>query len=62
MRLIDAEQFCKDNPAFASSVYVAISKAPTIDAEPVRHGRWIRMDETFTRWCYVIGGAEDADH
>lgn len=27
-----------------------IEKAPAVDAEPVRHGRWVRQDETFTRF------------
>lgn len=49
MRLIDVEQFCKDNPNFDSAVYVALSKAPTIEAEPVRYGEWI---ETFTYGCW----------
>lgn len=35
MRLIDVECFCADNPNFNSKVYVALSKAPTIDAVPV---------------------------
>lgn len=34
---------------------IAISQ-PTIDAEPVRHGRWIRQDDTFTNWqCSECG-------
>ena len=33
-----------------------VKNAPTIDAEPVRHGRWIRMDDTFARWkCSECG-------
>lgn len=35
MRLIDVVRFCADNPNFNSEVYVALSKAPTIDAVPV---------------------------
>lgn len=39
-RLIDAVAFCEENPSFNSEVYVALSKAPTIEAEPVVHGKW----------------------
>lgn len=36
-----------------------IDDMPTIDAEPVRHGRWIRMDDTFARWkCSECGAIE----
>lgn len=39
-----------------------IDNAPTIEAEPVRHGRWVRMDDTFTRWkCSECGAIEDHD-
>lgn len=38
-----------------------IIKQPTIDAEPVRHGRWIRMDDTHTRWkCSECGFVEES--
>lgn len=38
----------------------AIKEAPTIEAEPVRHGRWIRMDDTFARYkCSECGAIED---
>lgn len=31
------------------------------DAEPVRHGRWIRMDDTHTRWkCSECGFVEES--
>lgn len=53
-RLIDADALAFDvlgltivSPEvmnYANAVTVAIAKAPTIDAEPVRHGRWIRDD------------------
>lgn len=33
-----------------------LDRIPTVDAEPVRHGRWIRMDDTFTKWqCSECG-------
>lgn len=27
-----------------------VEAAPTIEAEPVRHGKWVNQDETYTRW------------
>ena len=37
-----------------------LDKQPTIDAEPVRHGRWVRLDDTFARWqCSACGAIED---
>ena len=30
-----------------------INHAPTVDAEPVRHGRWIQ--DEFGTWCSVCG-------
>ena len=36
-------------PAMAIPVWV-INNAPAVDAEPVRHGRWIPQDVTFTRF------------
>lgn len=39
-RYIDVERFCKENPNFDSAVYVALSKAPTIEVNSVRHGTW----------------------
>jgi rRNA maturation endonuclease Nob1 len=37
-----------------------VADAPTIDAEPVRHGRWIRQDDTFTR--YMCSECESKNH
>lgn len=31
--------------ALLGRVFYIVSKQPTIDAEPVRHGRWLRLDE-----------------
>lgn len=33
---------------------------PRVDAEPVRHGRWIRQDDTFTR--YMCSECESKNH
>jgi hypothetical protein len=39
----DVRDICKGDPGCASLMWVA--EAPTIEAEPVRHGRWV------TQWC-----------
>lgn len=50
MRLIDADalfiskEYCLDEAGFGASYYVVhksdIDEAPTIEAEPVKHGQW----------------------
>lgn len=36
-----------------------IANVPSIEAEPVRHGKWVRLDNTFTRWkCSECGAIE----
>lgn len=52
MRLIDAdalhisaESFCRNvrsEKIHISGIHAMIENAPTIDAEPVRHGHWVR--------------------
>ena len=52
MRLIDADALekslctcCTDNPCENQCLYVTILRtAPTIEAEPVRHGKLLRTD------------------
>lgn len=54
MRLIDADEFEKDiykclmygNTAFIDKYEVLhrLNNAPTIEAEPIRHGKWIEND------------------
>lgn len=47
MRLIDADALIKEANADGAYGYVSadeIANAPTIEAEPVRHGRWIHTD------------------
>lgn len=43
MRLIDADKLPKYTgyALSASEVAMAVENAPTIEAEPVRHGRWV---------------------
>ncbi|MBR1810774.1 MAG: hypothetical protein IJ766_03865 [Clostridia bacterium] len=61
MRLIDADELCKDRVS-NDPVVIAAKCAPTIDAEPVRHGAWIAhnyltgnvlLDENETYLCSV---------
>jgi len=51
MRLIDADAMCVDlatvNPKYKTMIDWAnrvIKAQPTVEAEPIRHGRWIRND------------------
>lgn len=51
----------KEAQDYAATANVLNSSAcfPTIEAEPVRHGRWVRLDNTFTRWkCSECGAIE----
>lgn len=54
MRLIDADKFrqwlMKVKRISKNYVLMMLDEEPTIDAEPVRHGRWIEDDE-FTGFC-----------
>lgn len=62
MRLIDANfvlyaaesEFSEED---AANVRWLISRIPTIDAEPVRHGRWIEVD----RITWRIGDGDKFD-
>lgn len=44
MRLIDADKLPKYNGCAlsANEVAMAVENAPTVDAEPVCHGRWLK--------------------
>ena len=73
MRLIDADALrerhcegcaedvrasCKDDPVCASLMWVV--EEPTIDAEPVKHGRWERVPSNGiggTARCSICGKA-----
>ena len=52
-RLIDADKLAKDindlsthplNEWDTMGVLMRIDKQPTVDAEPVRHGRWVELE------------------
>lgn len=71
MRLIDADRsdeiivFDKQNELLQCSVVrdycerqrEFLNKFPTIDAEPVVHGRWIKWDDESTYDCSICGDA-----
>ena len=52
MRLIDADKLWKDittNIEECADILEIIEKQPTIEAEPVRHGKWLSSP---TGWIY----------
>jgi hypothetical protein len=51
MRLIDADAIDYGWLVFAEEVRKQIKKAPTIEAEPVRHGRWVAHHKAGNNWC-----------
>lgn len=64
MRIIDADElkalrelYIQGKLQFIESEYDLINKCPTIDAEPVRHGRWIE-DSGFNT-CSLCGNYFD---
>lgn len=44
MRLVDADMLIKTIPTEEINARMAIATAPTIEAEPIKHGRWIIID------------------
>ena len=44
MRLIDADALC-EGLVSNHPVVIAAKCAPTIDAEPVRHGKWVHVED-----------------
>ena len=64
MRIIDADElkalreiYIQGKLQFIGNEYDLIDKCPTIDAEPVRHGRWIE-DGGFNT-CSLCGNSFD---
>lgn len=60
-RLIDAtriEQYilnnCSDNEEI-NAIYAEIINAPTVDAEPVRYGKWLDADDGIGCTCSICG-------
>lgn len=65
MRLIDAENFCKEHQDMPSVVYVALSKSPTIDPIHAAGGCYCQeciyssYDAEYNkRWCNLSGCRE----
>lgn len=64
MRLIDADEILKEkyleSPHYCDYVVSveSIENAPTIEAEPVRHGKWNLHDGK--TWCSVCGKSNKA--
>ena len=63
-RLIDADAFKKENERLLhcdfpylseTTLEELIDEAPTIDAEPVKHGKWIGYAGTIGNECSVCG-------
>lgn len=63
MRLIDADaliEIAKQDGAYDYVSAEEIANAPTIDAEPVKHGRWIDRGTVCQRYeCSVCGDQHD---
>ena len=59
MRIIDADElkalrelYIQGKLQFVENEYDLIDKCPTIDAEPVRHGRWLEAEKgVFPKYC-----------
>lgn len=73
MRLIDADELFEKGVILIPAKYYegarividAIRNAPTVEAEPIKHGRWIDTTETvgWTKWnCSVCGGGGRGDY
>lgn len=54
-RLIDANKLPHYDGTVLSAVAVAraVEDAPTVDAEPVRHGHWIKSEDADDGYCSV---------
>lgn len=76
MRMIDAERLRAlivamyepfPNICNVNVVLTAIDNAPTIEAEPLKHGRWIFREEAtpeflpWDMWCSCCGEYHDSD-
>ena len=47
MRLVDADMLIKTIPNEEINARMAIAAAPTIEAEPTKHGRWITVSDGY---------------
>lgn len=65
MRLIDADELEKKLPndlPYKASVKRVLIQAPTIDAEPVRHGKWTTKDVGFLQIRFVCSACGKWEH
>ena len=49
MRLVDADFLKKNIPPEEINARIALATAPTIEAEPVKHGRWEQVEVVHDR-------------
>lgn len=49
VKALQAYAFATDDDQLRDDLYAWVGR-PTVEFEPVRHGRWIAQDETFTRF------------
>ena len=69
MRIIDADElkalrelYIQGKLQFVENEYDLIDKCPTIDAEPVRHGRWIpTRPYMYSVKCSICGKVWDLE-
>ena len=60
MRLIDADALIEATQHGCVIRRKDVEDAPTVDAEPVRHGRWIAMQEDYGDVYYVCSECNEA--
>lgn len=51
MRLVDADMVIKTIPTEEINARMAIATAPTIEAEPIKHGQWVFTPTTGRYRC-----------
>lgn len=56
----DDDGSCEKPNADLREMLDEVENIPAVDAEPVRYGRWIRQDDTFTR--YMCSECESKNH
>lgn len=67
MRLIDADRlkaYLQDKYVVYDHTLADIDAQPTVDAEPVRHGRWIKNGDRYCECsvCHHEGNTSGADY
>lgn len=64
MRLIDADELILDldDSLFYIDAIPFVEDSPTIDAEPVRHGKWITKDVGFLQKSFICSACGGWEH